>query len=81
MFKSIDIDAQEVVRKAKKNADEWVENKGVKESQGDTRPNYNRIVRWEHPPQDWLKCNCDGVWPKNSNLCGIDGLSKIIKEK
>ena len=70
IFKGHELDALSVIRLVEEDANEWDRRK-----EGESRVQRVAVqrppVKWKPPPQDWVKCNTDGAWPKAADRCGI----------
>ena len=68
--------AEEIVRRAIEDAEEWrgrkqVEIEEVKRSEVKTTTTANQSHPWQPPPQTWLKCNSDGAWRQDRDSTGL----------
>ncbi|CAL9232334.1 unnamed protein product [Arabidopsis halleri] len=81
IFKGREYSAQEVVRRAKDDEEEWRMRK-EKRSQPTPaiKPAHNR-TKWLPPQQDWVKCNTDGAWSSESTNCGIGWVLRDHEKK
>ncbi|VVB08136.1 unnamed protein product [Arabis nemorensis] len=68
IFRGIDIEPLETVKRAQEDAEEWYEKMEAKEKGTTSMPGPN--VRRKPPKQQWLKCNSDCTWSEQRNTCG-----------
>ena len=76
IYKGKDYDAPSMVRKAREDMEEWRSRKEVEESVVKNPIRAPSIERWKPPPQNWIKCNTDGAWKKDSESCGVGWVSR-----
>lgn len=70
-FQGREFEAQVTISKADEDVEEWTARKDL-----NPQPNPQAIierqrVKWEPPPQNWVKCNTDGTWTAEANTCGV----------
>ena len=71
IFKGKEVHAQEVVKRAIEDMEEW-STRQEKLSKPPPAPiSGNRRAKWSPPHSSWVKCNVDGAWSKESLRCGI----------
>lgn len=65
--------AEEIVEKAKKEADEWFLAQVVEKEIHQKQPKDLKLVkqRWKPPPEEWLMCNIAYDWDKRSKSLGV----------
>lgn len=71
VIKGVEYDAMELVMKAKEDKEEWENREEVKKKREAQTLTENHNEKWHKPPFGWLKCNVDGSWNKQNELCGI----------
>ncbi|EOA22050.1 hypothetical protein CARUB_v10002590mg, partial [Capsella rubella] len=72
IFKGKDFDAQDTVRKALEDAEEWNQRKGqdaLKDRQPTLRASNEE--KWRPPPRCWVKCNTDVAWNGEDTQSGM----------
>lgn len=71
IFKGKESEAVSVVTFAGLDAEEWAKGKENKAPQANHKTGQQDQPRWQPPPQNWMKCNIDGAWPRTGPKCGM----------
>lgn len=79
IFKGKEYSAQEVVRRAKKDEEEWRLPKLSHSQTAQALDPVQSRVKWQPPPPRWVKCNTDGAWNKITWAVVLDGFLGTIR--
>ncbi|CAD5323156.1 unnamed protein product [Arabidopsis thaliana] len=71
IFKGKEVHAQEVVKRAIEDMEEWSMRQEKLSKPPPAPISGNRRAKWSPPHSSWVKCNVDGAWSKESLRCGI----------
>ncbi|KAG7617742.1 putative ribonuclease H domain, reverse transcriptase zinc-binding domain-containing protein [Arabidopsis thaliana] len=71
VFRGREFNAQEVLRRAEDDLEEWRIRTEAESCGTKLQVNKSSCGRWRPPPHQWVKCNTDATWNRDNERCGI----------
>ncbi|KAG7586300.1 Reverse transcriptase zinc-binding domain [Arabidopsis thaliana x Arabidopsis arenosa] len=71
IFKGREYEANEVLRRAIEDSEDWARRKEASTQTVPLTTNGQKRTNWKKPPHTWVKCNTDGAWSRDSMISGI----------